>query len=107
MSIASAWAIATPIASPISSLQYGKCHWSGDSMTPSNDKNSDAITFLMETSFVRRSRSSARSIRSGTTDEGGLHEKSDRIGVLVRSEEHTSELQSRQYLVCSLLLEQK
>src|SRR3712207_7425297 len=64
--------------------------------------------------------------RSGTTDEGGLHEKSDRIGVRVvgrrhgvagpvalpilqrrRSEEHTSELQSRQYLVCRLLLEKK
>src|SRR3712207_8622510 len=32
----------------------------------------------------------------------------DRVGVLVwRSEEHTSELQSRQYLVCRLLLEKK
>src|SRR3712207_8738162 len=29
------------------------------------------------------------------------------IGVAVRSEEHTSELQSRQYLVCRLLLEKK
>src|SRR3712207_6853610 len=29
------------------------------------------------------------------------------IGRLVRSEEHTSELQSRQYLVCRLLLEKK
>src|SRR3712207_6945299 len=28
-----------------------------------------------------------------------------RVGVLRRSEEHTSELQSRQYLVCRLLLE--
>src|SRR3712207_8812833 len=28
-------------------------------------------------------------------------------GALVRSEEHTSELQSRQYLVCRLLLEKK
>src|SRR3712207_7522822 len=28
-------------------------------------------------------------------------------GSLVRSEEHTSELQSRQYLVCRLLLEKK
>src|SRR3712207_7207149 len=28
-------------------------------------------------------------------------------GVLFRSEEHTSELQSRQYLVCRLLLEKK
>src|SRR3712207_7873887 len=30
-----------------------------------------------------------------------------RLGVAVRSEEHTSELQSRQYLVCRLLLEKK
>src|SRR3712207_8556299 len=29
------------------------------------------------------------------------------LGTLCRSEEHTSELQSRQYLVCRLLLEQK
>src|SRR3712207_7173010 len=28
-------------------------------------------------------------------------------GMVVRSEEHTSELQSRQYLVCRLLLEKK
>src|SRR3712207_7087962 len=30
-----------------------------------------------------------------------------RLGELGRSEEHTSELQSRQYLVCRLLLEKK
>src|SRR3712207_8494040 len=30
-----------------------------------------------------------------------------RVVVVVRSEEHTSELQSRQYLVCRLLLEKK
>src|SRR3712207_9299440 len=29
------------------------------------------------------------------------------LGRLIRSEEHTSELQSRQYLVCRLLLEKK
>src|SRR3712207_7698867 len=29
------------------------------------------------------------------------------VGAAVRSEEHTSELQSRQYLVCRLLLEKK
>src|SRR3712207_7151976 len=29
------------------------------------------------------------------------------LGSIVRSEEHTSELQSRQYLVCRLLLEKK
>src|SRR3712207_7435600 len=31
----------------------------------------------------------------------------DLIGINLRSEEHTSELQSRQYLVCRLLLEKK
>src|SRR3712207_9000040 len=30
-----------------------------------------------------------------------------RLGLVGRSEEHTSELQSRQYLVCRLLLEKK
>src|SRR3712207_8469771 len=30
-----------------------------------------------------------------------------KVGFAVRSEEHTSELQSRQYLVCRLLLEKK
>src|SRR3712207_8279858 len=35
-------------------------------------------------------------------------EQSDRLGLTCeRSEEHTSELQSRQYLVCRLLLEKK
>src|SRR3712207_8720389 len=33
--------------------------------------------------------------------------KVERERVLARSEEHTSELQSRQYLVCRLLLEKK
>src|SRR3712207_7617949 len=39
------------------------------------------------------------------TDEGGQAIKF--IGLVQRSEEHTSELQSRQYLVCRLLLEKK
>src|SRR3712207_8934594 len=35
-------------------------------------------------------------------------ERGDKWGIVaVRSEEHTSELQSRQYLVCRLLLEKK
>src|ERR687896_2553958 len=50
MSMASEVAIATPIASPIWSLKYGKCHLSGDSTTPSSDTNSDATTFLIRTS---------------------------------------------------------
>src|SRR5215211_3304309 len=52
MSMASEAAIAAPIASPISSLKYGRCHLSGDSMTPSSDTNSQATTFLMETSSM-------------------------------------------------------
>src|SRR3712207_7812009 len=39
--------------------------------------------------------------RVGELDELGV------VEVLLRSEEHTSELQSRQYLVCRLLLEKK
>src|SRR3712207_7850448 len=34
-------------------------------------------------------------------------EREQVLGLLARSEEHTSELQSRQYLVCRLLLEKK
>src|SRR3712207_6992095 len=44
--------------------------------------------------------------------EGQVDPQADRArahlpGAAVRSEEHTSELQSRQYLVCRLLLEKK
>src|SRR3712207_8874166 len=45
---------------------------------------------------------------------GGVHKRNSRVAdararrfVDQRSEEHTSELQSRQYLVCRLLLEKK
>src|SRR3712207_8256570 len=39
--------------------------------------------------------------------EGGVTALRERRLALLRSEEHTSELQSRQYLVCRLLLEKK
>src|SRR3712207_7519321 len=48
-------------------------------------------------------------MRDGTTYDAkvlGTDETND-LAVLKRSEEHTSELQSRQYLVCRLLLEKK
>src|SRR3712207_7288830 len=41
-------------------------------------------------------------VESGQEEEGAGHGRD-----LQRSEEHTSELQSRQYLVCRLLLEKK
>src|SRR3712207_7791758 len=42
-------------------------------------------------------------------DRLAVHERDQHVGarLLLRSEEHTSELQSRQYLVCRLLLEKK
>src|SRR3712207_8269908 len=44
-------------------------------------------------------------------DEDGLYSATDHDGLRTllkgRSEEHTSELQSRQYIVCRLLLEKK
>src|SRR3712207_6982345 len=48
---------------------------------------------------VRRHEALEPGPRHGVEDRGGA--------VLRRSEEHTSELQSRQYLVCRLLLEKK
>src|SRR5438445_6423480 len=48
-----------------------------------------------------RTRPATRSIPRGRP------ERIERGGRPVRSEEHTSELQSRQYLVCRLLLEKK
>src|SRR3712207_8484544 len=43
----------------------------------------------------------------GDRDERGAHQDAIPGRAAERSEEHTSELQSRQYLVCRLLLEKK
>src|SRR3712207_8631105 len=50
----------------------------------------------------RRSRPMPRRRTARVVPAGGRS-----VGCLSRSEEHTSELQSRQYLVCRLLLEKK
>src|SRR3712207_7907181 len=60
----------------------------------------------------RRILKTARTNSDGRTDEPLLAGEELSSGVYelvfdVRSEEHTSELQSRQYLVCRLLLEKK
>src|SRR3712207_8923928 len=63
---------------------------------------------------VRGGSCRAATVRPGgpgrTVPDQGLH-VSDRVGMARmpgrRSEEHTSELQSRQYLVCRLLLDKK
>src|SRR3712207_6851939 len=42
-----------------------------------------------------------------TLRKGGIREENKHFEIEHRSEEHTSELQSRQYLVCRLLLDKK
>src|SRR3712207_8831843 len=59
---------------------------------------------------TRLSTGSTLPVRAGGPRRSAVSPGADaraRAGPLVRSEEHTSELQSRQYLVCRLLLEKK
>src|SRR3712207_8173884 len=49
----------------------------------------------------------AGSLRVGEPESIGQLQEVLQSRAIVRSEEHTSELQSRQYLVCRLLLEKK
>src|SRR5438445_2225360 len=56
-------------------------------------------TALWGTSFV--------AVKSALADATPFAFLTVRFGLAARSEEHTSELQSRQYLVCRLLLEKK
>src|SRR5947209_16391420 len=63
-------------------------------------------TTLFRSSKTRlRRRTSPRRVRPRSVRPPALH--APRPSRLRRSEEHTSELQSRQYLVCRLLLEKK
>src|SRR3712207_8434139 len=48
-----------------------------------------------------------RALANGKLDLSQAEAVADLIASTTRSEEHTSELQSRQYLVCRLLLEKK
>src|SRR3712207_8369006 len=55
----------------------------------------------------RRRRRHGRQAQGGARVRGRPRRRLHRTGLGARSEEHTSELQSRQYLVCRLLLETK
>src|SRR3712207_7490536 len=48
-----------------------------------------------------------RAVNAFATLQRSMAEGAGAAGLAARSEEHTSELQSRQYLVCRLLLEKK
>src|SRR3712207_8016711 len=62
-------------------------------------------TLFRSLGALRRDRDDVGVVDHGHVDVGGLAD--GRPHLLLRSEEHTSELQSRQYLVCRLLLEKK
>src|SRR3712207_7780283 len=58
----------------------------------------------LETKFLYKSLNNCKRVSGPVTQSLGLAVMNSRS---YRSEEHTSELQSRQYLVCRLLLEKK
>src|SRR5712675_2497164 len=65
-------------------------------------------TLFPYTTLFRSARtSSCRPRQSRRTPAGSRAPRSSRPAVACRSEEHTSELQSRLHLVCRLLLEKK
>src|SRR5690349_24260565 len=66
------------------------------------------ISTLFPYTTLFRSRKHERAIQSARRDSGQTRRsKSRRRSCLYRSEEHTSELQSRREFVCRLLLEKK
>src|SRR3712207_7143831 len=60
-----------------------------------------------EDAEVRERRDRTRAKFRQLLQDGKLEDREVEVEVTQRSEEHTSELQSRQYLVCRLLLEKK
>src|SRR5690625_6392823 len=57
--------------------------------------------------YVKTSLAPGSTVVTRYLDDSGLSEYLDKLGFNTRSEEHTSELQSRGHLVCRLLLEKK
>src|SRR5690554_7529054 len=113
---ASSSAMAT---TPSSSAQKIRCH-TGDcssplevSMSTTSDPESDEVTKNSTTSSVATvevtavSGSSSRNRNSATEVSAATASDSAVTPSIARSEEHTSELQSRPHLVCRLLLEKK
>src|SRR3712207_8621749 len=74
----------------------------------SGDHNPNGDVFGDDAFFWRDEKeASNESMKSLWQDSYDAIAKSNQALVSLRSEEHTSELQSRQYLVCRLLLEKK
>src|SRR3712207_8308987 len=67
-----------------------------------------ASLLLPQTSLAQSgSRNILQDLNPQQSIDDPLSPRSDEVNNMGRSEEHTSELQSRQYLVCRLLLEKK
>src|SRR3712207_6965570 len=61
----------------------------------------------LRASFIAASTLSVPELQKNTLSKSVASARSSATSAWMRSEEHTSELQSRQYLVCRLLLEKK
>src|SRR3712207_8819077 len=70
-------------------------------------RSSRRTRLSLETPPYRAARRTNPKTVMGTTSAKRRISRNDSASELERSEEHTSELQSRQYLVCRLLLEKK
>src|SRR3712207_9534111 len=70
-------------------------------------RSSDAFPWIAKFPQRHRAERQKRSLSKGPPSAGGVGEFEFASFNDHRSEEHTSELQSRQYLVCRLLLEKK
>src|SRR3712207_8571664 len=66
-----------------------------------------ALSMLAARELAPRPEGPLLVVGAGTQGRAHLEAFHEGLGVSRRSEEHTSELQSRQYLVCRLLLEKK
>src|SRR5258707_4597423 len=89
--------------SPVLSISYSVPSTSTRMLFFFNDTATTEIyTLSLHDALPICSRSRSRSIRSAPSPT-----RSPAARFTMRSEEHTSELQSRQYLVCRLLLEKK
>src|SRR3712207_8507637 len=66
-----------------------------------------AATGRGRTTYARRGESRSRPVRRARGASATAERSTCSAPCSTRSEEHTSELQSRQYLVCRLLLEKK
>src|SRR5437879_5178250 len=77
-------------------------HWK---LAPLSDRKSSRLRLLKLRELLRRA---AQKLAAGhALDAGEISKLNHALNVPVRSEEHTSELQSPMYLVCRLLLEKK